>query len=115
MFEAGDRVMLPFPFSDLSSSKRRPVLVLTAPDRQGDFLACPVTSRSGWPNARGLLPDDLADGALPLAREVRTGKVVTPHTGLVVRRLGHVVERFRKAIAGDVCRFLDAPHAGSPV
>jgi mRNA interferase MazF len=79
MFEAGDRVMLPFPFSGLSGSKRLPVLVLAAPDRQGDFLACPVTSRSGWPNARGLLPEDLADGALPLASWVRTHKVVTLH------------------------------------
>lgn len=31
MFEAGELVMLPFPFSDLSSAKRRPVLALTAP------------------------------------------------------------------------------------
>ena len=111
MFEAGDLVMIPVPFSDLSSSKRRPVLALTAPDQQGDFLACPVTNRTGWEKARRLLPDDLADGALPLASWVRTDKVVTLHTGLIVRRLGRVTEHFRGTIAGDVCRFLDAPAA----
>jgi mRNA interferase MazF len=66
MFEAGELVMLPFPFSDLSSTKRRPVLVLTVPDKQDDFVACPVTSRAGWLNARHLAPEDLAAGALPL-------------------------------------------------
>ena len=63
MFEAGDLVLLPFPFSDLTSAKRRPVLLLTAPDAQGDFVACPVTSRAGWKHARPLSPDELAEGA----------------------------------------------------
>jgi mRNA interferase MazF len=75
MFEAGDLVLLPFPFSDLTSTKRRPVLMLTAPDAQGDFVACPVTSRAGWLYARLLSLDDLAEGALPLVSWVRTDKV----------------------------------------
>lgn len=32
MFERGDLLLVPFPFSDLSAAKRRPVLALTAPD-----------------------------------------------------------------------------------
>ena len=43
MFDAGDLVLLPFPFFNLTSAKRRPVLMMTAPDAQGAFLACPVT------------------------------------------------------------------------
>ena len=45
MFEPGDLVLLPFPFSNLSSTKRRPVLLLTAPDALGDFVACHVAGR----------------------------------------------------------------------
>jgi mRNA interferase MazF len=115
MFEAGDLVLLPFPFSDLTSTKRRPVLLLTAPDAQGDFVACPITSRAGWVYARGLSPDDLADGALPLVSWVRTDKVVTLHTGLISRRFGRVTAGFRAAIAGDVCCFLDAPSTAAGI
>ncbi len=107
MYEAGDIVLLPFPFSDLSSAKRRPVLILTEPDTQGDFIACPVTSRPGWITARPLSPDDLTESSLPLASWVRTDKVVTLHTGLVARRFGHVTAPYRTLIAADVCRFLD--------
>jgi mRNA interferase MazF len=93
MCEAGALVLLPFPFSDLSSSKRRPVVALTAADARGDFVACPVTSRAGWPNARRLLPENLVEGMLPLASWVRTDKVVTLHTGLIVRQFGRVADQ----------------------
>ena len=46
MFDAGDLVLIPVPFSDLNSAKRRPVLLLTGPDAQGDFMACPIARTS---------------------------------------------------------------------
>ncbi len=91
MFEAGELVMLPVPFSDLSSTKRRPVLVLTAPDQQGDFVASPVPSRSGCPNARRLAPEDLAAGTLS-GRWGRWDKILTLHTARVLRRFGCVAD-----------------------
>ena len=39
MFEPGDLVLIPVPFSDLISTKRRPVLLLTASDSQDELLA----------------------------------------------------------------------------
>jgi hypothetical protein len=61
-----------------------------------------------------LLQEDLAEGALPLASWVRTDKIVTLHTELIVRRFGRVEAGFRAAIAGDVGRFIDAPATGEP-
>ena len=45
MPQPSEIVLLPFPFSDLSSTKLRPVLVLLASNLQGDFLAAQVTSQ----------------------------------------------------------------------
>ena len=44
MSRAGDVVLLPFPFTDLSATKKRPVLLLSDEDSLGDFLALAVTS-----------------------------------------------------------------------
>ena len=45
MFERGDLLVVPYPFSDLLAAKRRPVVALTGPDVHGDFIALPVAER----------------------------------------------------------------------
>ena len=76
MLDAGSLVVLPFPFSDLRATKRRPVLLLTTPDRYGDFLAMAVTSQAGHPEGIALNQSDLQTGVLPKASWIRTDKVV---------------------------------------
>ena len=51
-------VLLPFPFTDLSATKRRPVLVLKAGNAQGDFLAVQITSQLGYRPAVRLIAED---------------------------------------------------------
>lgn len=46
-FVKGDVVVIPFPFSDLSGSKKRPAFVLA--DLPGDdFILCQITSQNAW-------------------------------------------------------------------
>ncbi len=42
-FAAGQVVLLPFPFSDLTQNKLRPALLLAKAGR-GDWIACQITS-----------------------------------------------------------------------
>lgn len=37
-------VLVPFPYTDLSASKKRPVLLLTDTNARGDFIAMALTS-----------------------------------------------------------------------
>ncbi len=102
MFERGDLLLVPFPFSDLSASKRRPVLALTAPDRYGDFIALPVTSRPQKEHGLPLTAADLVDGSLPAPSWICTDRIVTLNAGLVVKSVGRVSEG---AVAAAVERF----------
>jgi mRNA interferase MazF len=93
MPERGDLLLVPFPFSDLSASKRRPVLALTAADSDGDFVALPVTSRSQVEHALPIAAKDLVSGTLPAPSFIRTNRIVTLNASLVVKNIGRISEQ----------------------
>jgi mRNA interferase MazF len=92
MFERGDLLLVPFPFSDLSATKRRPVLALTGPDSYGDFIALPVTSRPQAEFGVPLNATDMVRGALPTPSWIRIDRIVTLNASLVVKTVGRVTD-----------------------
>lgn len=48
MLQPSDVVLLPFPFTDLTSSKKRPVLIVSPVNVQGDFVCLQITSKQGY-------------------------------------------------------------------
>jgi mRNA interferase MazF len=106
MPDRGDLLLIPFPFTDLSASKRRPVLALTASDSYGDFIALPVTSRPQTANAMPLTQSDLTAGSLPAASWVRTNRIVTLNASLIVKAIGHVSDRVVDSAIERFCAHL---------
>ena len=92
MFERGDLLLVPFPFSDLSATKRRPVLALTGPDSYGDFIALPVTSRPQADYGVPLNATDMVRGVLPAPSWIRIDRIVTLNASLVVKTIGRVTD-----------------------
>jgi mRNA interferase MazF len=109
MLERGDLLLVPFPFTDLSAAKRRPVLALTAVDRFGDFIALPVTSRPQAEHGIPLLAADLVRGSLPAPSWVRTDRIVTLNATLIVKTIGQVSARVVDAAVKQFCAGIGYP------
>ena len=109
MPERGDLLLVPFPFTDLSAAKRRPVLAITSADSYGDFVALPVTSRPQTVHGVALNAADLLSGSLPAASWIRTNRVVTLNSGLVVKSLGRVSETVVATAVAQLCTYIGAP------
>jgi mRNA interferase MazF len=97
MPERGELLLVPFPFTDLSAAKRRPVLALTASDSYGDFIALPVTSRPQSEHGLPIAGFDMVSGSLPAPSWIRTNRVVTLNASLVVKTVGRVSEKILAA------------------
>jgi len=87
-FVRGDVVVVPFPFSNLSDSKRRPALVLS-PLEGDDLILCQITSRQLHDRYAVLLGDeDFASGSLRQLSNVRPNRIFTADRSLVLYRVG---------------------------
>lgn len=107
MFRPSEIVLLPFPFTDLSSHKKRPVLILTAANAQADFLAVQITSQPGHANAITLHNEDFVLGSLPKTSYVRPDKIVTLNQSLIIQRIGKLSDTASKRILQAVCSNLN--------
>jgi mRNA interferase MazF len=86
----GDLVAIPFPYSDLAARKRRPVLVITDPDRHGDFIGLAVTSVPTKDLALAIGERSMVAGNLPKASWVRCDKMFTLSRSVVAGWYGSV-------------------------
>ncbi len=82
-FAAGQVVLVRFPFSDLTSSKLRPAIVLATAGRD-DWILCQVTSNPyGDEDAIETKSSDFAKGSLHRTSFVRPRKLFTAHASLI--------------------------------
>ena len=102
----GDVVVIPFPFSDLSQSKRRPALVI-APLEGDDVLLCQLTSKAVKDTYAIPIDDsDFTSGSLRQPGNIRPNRLFTADTHIILYRvgsiknekLGHVLDRLVEII-----------------
>jgi mRNA interferase MazF len=87
-FVKGDIVVVPFPFSDLSASKRRPALVMVNL-KGNDLILCQITSRTVADElAVVIAADDIDNGTLNMASNARPNKLFTADEHIVLYRVG---------------------------
>ncbi|MGH7135358.1 MAG: type II toxin-antitoxin system PemK/MazF family toxin [Pirellulales bacterium] len=89
-FVKGDVVVVPFPFTDLSQTKRRPALVVAVLPGD-DCILCQITSRAVRDSdAIALNAGDFRQGALHKPSSIRPNRLFTADTGVIVRRVGKI-------------------------
>lgn len=89
-FVKGDIVVVPFPFSDLSSSKRRPALVL-ALSSANDLILAQITSRYSFDERSVEIGSvDYDEGGLKLNSNVRPNKLFTAESSIIAYKAGQL-------------------------
>lgn len=93
-FRQGDIVLVPFPFTDLSATKKRPVLVISKTDynrKSMDLICCGITSNLRNVSHSILIESrDLSVGTLPKPSRIKVDKIFTLEKSIMIRRFGRV-------------------------
>ena len=94
MPEQGDIVLIPIPFTDLSSQKRRPVIVISNNGynhKSQDIVVVAMTSNPATVDySFTITSSDLEQGNLNRPSKVRVDKIYTLSQAIVVKTFGRV-------------------------
>lgn len=104
MYKQGDILLIPIPFTDLTSSKKRPVLVLSNDDynnKTEDIIVAAITSNLAEKDYIVMLSgNDLEQGTLKADSCIRVDKIYTLSQNIVISKFGvvrkHILDGVRK-------------------
>ncbi len=107
MYNKGDVVLLPFPFSDLRGSKKRPALIISNKkfNNSEDRICCLITSN---PKTKGLLikDQDYKSGRLPFTSWIKPDRLFTVNENIILRKLCTVKTNVSKNVLSGIIDFL---------
>jgi len=105
-FVKGDVVVIPFPFSDLSGSKRRPALVIS--NLKGhDLILCQITSKNIKDDyAIELKDDDFREGGLRQESNIRPNKIFTAYEDIILYKIGSLKSHKLQEIINKVIEII---------
>lgn len=84
----GDLVLIPFPFTDLSGTKKRPAIVLVS--TENDVTVSFVSSQMKWSSSHNIVLNPSLKNGLKVSSLVRLSKIATINKDLVLGKLGEL-------------------------
>jgi mRNA interferase MazF len=92
----GDIVLLKFPFTDNTTHKRRPALIINDYN-DGDIIVCRITSQI-YTSRNDIFINDWEKAGLKKPSVVRIHKIATLDKGLVERIMGKINDSIKKEV-----------------
>ncbi len=103
MYKQREIVLVPFPYSDLTATKKRPVLIIsndTYNDTYEDVIVCIITSSVFMDNYSLLLTNEnLEIGILPEKSLVKVHKLFTIHKEKIIKKFSIVNKEYFHKVA----------------
>lgn len=109
MYIQGDIVSVPFPFTDLSSAKLRPAIVVSNNyiDNTGDVIIVMVTSQYKMDGVNiPIGPNDI-DIELPKQSYVRCHRIVTIDNDIIANKIGSLSAEYLTVVLSKIKSILD--------
>ena len=106
-FVKGDVVVIPFPFSDLSSIKLRPALI-NVELLDSDVMLCQITSKQKTDGfSIGLDKKDFASAGLDQLSFVRPNRIFTAEKSIIKYKTGSIHVEKQKEVWDKIVSLLD--------
>ena len=113
-YSKNDVVLTRYPFSDLSSTKVRPAIVVSAPHESQDVFIVPLTSRSAGLLSGEFILADWQVAGLQIPTAVKRG-IYTVHASLIIKVVGKLTPADAVQVDQSVRSWLGTTAPGTQV
>lgn len=105
-FIAGDIIVIPFPYTDLSQFKKRPALILKDLGNE-DYLLAMITSKA-YNSSYSLFinVDDFIFGSLPVESYVRCNRLFEVNSIIILKKAATLTSIFTRQVIDKLIDFL---------
>lgn len=108
MYDQREIVLMPFPYSDLTGSKKRPALIVSngKVNKSQDRICCLITSNK--PEDGVLInKKDFEKGELPFKSWIKPNRIFSISEEIIVKSLCKISEEFHKQIIKSINEYID--------
>ncbi len=108
MYDQGEIVLIPFPYSDLTASKKRPALIVSnrkIHEKMPDRICCLVTSNNHRENVI-IRKEDILEGNLPFESSIKPQRIFTIDSGIIIKSLCKIREELHLTIVEKINEFI---------
>ena len=104
----GDVIVLPFPFSDLSATKKRPALIV-ATLTGDDIICCQITSEARFDGyALVLENNNFKEGSLQQTSMIRPNRLFTADRSIISYKVGSLQEKKIKEVENILIKIIQS-------
>ncbi|MEA3414522.1 MAG: type II toxin-antitoxin system PemK/MazF family toxin [Nanoarchaeota archaeon] len=102
MYKQRDIILISFPYSDLTRSKKRPAIIISNSKLKGDDLICSLITSN--PSKEGILikKDFFQKGNLPFKSWIKPQRIFTIDKKIIIKNLATINNKFYKQLEREI-------------
>lgn len=109
-FKQGDIVIVPFPFTDLTAVRQRPVLIISNDaynNSTEDIIVCGITSNIKDAICSVYIDKaSLSEGTIPVASRIKVDKIFTLRKSLIKKKVAAVKQNVLNEVKKELLKVL---------
>jgi len=109
MYNQKDIVLIPFPYSDLSLSKKRPALIISNEkiNKMQDRICCLITTKPHKDDLK-IEQNSIAEGNLPFQSFIKPHRIFTIHESIILKKLCRINNKLHDSVAIKINKYIKA-------
>ncbi|MBS3079846.1 type II toxin-antitoxin system PemK/MazF family toxin [Candidatus Pacearchaeota archaeon] len=107
MYEQKDIILIPFPYSDLTGSKKRPALIISNQklNKSDDRICCLITSNIRSDDIE-IKKENFKEGTLPFKSALRLYRLFTIDKRIIIKKLCTINNNFYENIIKQINEYI---------